>query len=65
MKASTLYAYRNVKHRCRLDVIATILETAASGDAPKSKIYYSSFFDLSKTKSTYEVFIGEQTDRIF
>jgi predicted transcriptional regulator len=50
MKASTLYTYRNVKHRCKPDIIATILETAASGEVPKSKIYYRSFLTYQRLR---------------
>ena len=42
------------KYRCKADIIAIILETAASGEVPKSKMYYKSFL-------TYKRLIGYMT----
>jgi predicted transcriptional regulator len=50
MKASTLYTYRNLKHRCKTDILATILEAAASGEVPKSKIFYNSFLTYQRLR---------------
>jgi predicted transcriptional regulator len=51
MKTSTLYTCRNLKHRCKADIIATILEAAAGGVAPKSKIYYKSFLTYQRLRA--------------
>jgi predicted transcriptional regulator len=38
------------KYRCKVDVIAVILETAASGEVPKSKIFYNSFLTYQRLR---------------
>ena len=38
------------KHRCKADIIATILDSAASGSISKSKIYYRSFMTYHRLK---------------
>ena len=39
-----------LKYRCKADIIAAILETAASGEVPKSKIYYKSFLPYQRLR---------------
>jgi predicted transcriptional regulator len=39
-----------LKYRCKADIIAVILETAASGEVPKSKIYYKSFLTYQRLR---------------
>ena len=39
-----------LKYRCKADIIAAILETAASGEVPKSKIYYKSFLTYQRLR---------------
>src|SRR5919202_5351856 len=39
-----------LKHRCKADIIAVILEAAASGPVPKSKIYYKSFLTYQRLR---------------
>jgi predicted transcriptional regulator len=39
-----------LKHRCKADIFAVILETAASGEVQKSKIYYNSFLTYKRLK---------------
>jgi predicted transcriptional regulator len=39
-----------LKYRCKADIIAIILETAASGEVPKSKIYYNSFLTYQRLR---------------
>lgn len=39
-----------LKYRCKTDIIAVILETAASGEVPKSKIYYRSFLTYQRLR---------------
>ena len=39
-----------LKYRCKADIIATILETAAGGEVPKSKIYYKSFLTYQRLR---------------
>jgi predicted transcriptional regulator len=38
------------KYRCKVDVIAVILEIAASGEVPKSKIYYNLFLTYQRLR---------------
>ena len=38
------------KHRCKADIIAIILEAAASGGTTKAKIYYRSFMTYQRLK---------------
>jgi predicted transcriptional regulator len=38
------------KHRCKADIIALILEAAASGGTSKAKIYYRSFMTYQRLK---------------
>ena len=42
--------YTTLKHRCKADIFAVILETAASGQVQKSKIYYNSFLTYQRLK---------------
>jgi hypothetical protein len=52
-----------IKHRCKADITATILEAAAAaGGTTKAKIYYRSFFDLSKIKGIFIAFRRERVD---
>jgi predicted transcriptional regulator len=37
--------YKRIKYRSRLDVMAAILEAAASGKATRSSIYYKPFLN--------------------
>ena len=46
------------KHRCKADIIALILEAAASGGTSKSKIYYRSFMTYQRLKG-YLLFLEE------
>jgi predicted transcriptional regulator len=39
-----------IKYRCKADIIATILETAAGGEVPKSRIYYKSFLTYQRLR---------------
>ena len=39
-----------IKHRCKADIISTILETAAAGGTTKAKIYYRSFLTYQRLK---------------
>jgi predicted transcriptional regulator len=57
MKASTLYTYRNLKHRCKTDILATILEAAASGEVPKSKIFYNSFLTYQRLRACMRLLV--------
>ena len=38
------------KHRCKADIIAIILEAAATGGTTKAKIYYRSFMTYQRLK---------------
>ena len=38
------------RYRCKADIVATILETAAGGEVPKSKIYYESFLTYQRLR---------------
>jgi predicted transcriptional regulator len=38
------------KHRCKADIMAIILDTAASGGTTKAKIYYRSFMTYQRLK---------------
>jgi predicted transcriptional regulator len=51
MKASALYTCRNLKRRCKADINAAILETAASGEVPRSKIYYKSYLTYQRLRA--------------
>jgi predicted transcriptional regulator len=42
--------HTTLKHRCKADIFAVILETAASGQVQKSKIYYNSFLTYQRLK---------------
>ena len=42
--------HAKLKYRCKADIIATILETAAGGEVPKSKIYYKSFLTYQRLR---------------
>jgi predicted transcriptional regulator len=46
-----------LKHRCKADIIAVILETAASGQVPKSKIYYKSFLTYQRLRGYMSLLI--------
>ena len=39
-----------IKYRCKADIIAVILETAAGGEVPKSRIYYKSFLTYQRLR---------------
>jgi predicted transcriptional regulator len=39
-----------IKHRCKADITATILEAAAAGGTTKAKIYYRSFLTYQRLK---------------
>jgi predicted transcriptional regulator len=47
-----------LKHRCKADIFAVILETAASGQVQKSKIYYNSFLTYQRLKRYMSLLIG-------
>ena len=38
------------KYRCKTDIIAEILQIAASGEVPKSAIYYNSFLTYQRLR---------------
>ena len=46
-----------LKYRCKADIIAVILETAASGEVPKSKIYYNSFLTYQRLRGYLKLLI--------
>ena len=46
-----------LKYRCKADIIAVILETAASGEVPKSKIYYKSFLTYQRLRGYLKLLI--------
>jgi predicted transcriptional regulator len=50
--------HTTLKHRCKADIFAVILETAASGQVQKSKIYYNSFLTYQRLKRYMSVLIG-------
>jgi predicted transcriptional regulator len=45
------------KHRCKTDIAAVILESAASGAVTKSKIYYRSFLTYNRLKGYMKLLI--------
>jgi predicted transcriptional regulator len=49
--------YTILKHRCKADIFAVILETAASGQVQKSKIYYKSFLTYQRLKGYMSLLI--------
>ena len=49
--------YVNLKHRSKTDIVAVILESAASGAVTKSKIYYRSFLTYSRLKGYMKLLI--------
>jgi predicted transcriptional regulator len=46
-----------LKYRCKADIFAVILETAASGEVSKSKIYYKSFLTYQRLKGYMSLLI--------
>lgn len=49
--------HATLKHRCKADIFAVILETAASGQVQKSKIYYRSFLTYQRLKGYMSILI--------
>jgi predicted transcriptional regulator len=44
-------------NRCKADIIAVILERAASGQVPKSNIYYKSFLTYQRLRGYMSLLI--------
>jgi predicted transcriptional regulator len=43
-------AQASIKHRCKANITATILEAVAAGGTTKAKIYYRSFLTYQRLK---------------
>jgi predicted transcriptional regulator len=54
---STLYTFPDLKHRYQADIIAAILEAAASGEVPKSKLYHKSFLTYNRLKACMRLLV--------
>jgi predicted transcriptional regulator len=50
MQTYTQVQKNALKHRCKADIIAIILEAASSGGTTKSKIYYRCFMTYQRLK---------------
>jgi predicted transcriptional regulator len=49
-----------LKYRYKADIIAVILETAASGEVPKSRIYYKSFLTYQRLRGYLRLLIESE-----
>ncbi|HZA08150.1 MAG TPA: winged helix-turn-helix domain-containing protein [Nitrososphaeraceae archaeon] len=58
MQAYIQSQVRVSKHRCKADIMAIILEAAASGGTTKADIYYRSFLTYQRLKG-YLLFLEE------